>query len=376
MGERDELGRRGVELLLEEASRLYHEARYVEALRAAERAVEGARGLGDLGLEIKAIREEARPLNMLGDSGATLARLSWILGIVGDPARRAEVEQAGVEWEIAGAYGMWVDAALFVTEVPTQRLFAVLDAGEAYVRSIGRPGWRAGLVFYRARILDQLGRTEEAIGAAEEGLSLQLRDGSGPGPTLATHRLMLGNLLRMAERYDNAGAQYQAAIDDPQTSTFGRMGGLEGLSRCMLATGDISAARLHASRAVRLAEGMGDEALATPLEVLIEACRASGDLPAAREASERKLQGARRLGSVVRLYFALRRAGDVALDEKDAARARALIDEAEPHAEALDRQRGRTMFTDEIQRYRARLAELGPAGGAAEPGSNTPAGQG
>jgi hypothetical protein len=98
-----------------------------------------------------------------------------------------------------------------------------------------------------------------------------------------------------------------------------------------------------------------------PLEALIEACRAAGDLPAAGDAAERKLQGARRLGSADRLYFALRSAANVALDEKDAVRARALLDEAEPHAEALDRQRGLTEEQDAIQTRRARLAKLDPA---------------
>jgi hypothetical protein len=166
MGEGDKPGRRGVELLLEEADRLRGEARNTEALRAAEKAVEGARMLGELELEIKATREEAGALSMLGQSGAALARLSWILGIAGDPARRAEVEQAGVEWQVADAYVSWVEAARYLTEVPTQQLFAVLDAGDAYLRGIGRPGWRAGLVHQRARILANLGRIEESIGAA------------------------------------------------------------------------------------------------------------------------------------------------------------------------------------------------------------------
>jgi hypothetical protein len=152
--ERDKAGRGGgggVELLVQEAGRLNGEARFAEALRAAEKAVEGARGLGDLGLEVKAIRQEADALRMLGDDGAALARLSWILGIAGDPVRRSEVEQSGVTWEIASAYWTWVNAARFRTEVPTQRLFAVLDAGEAYVRSIGRPEWRGG-DFGRGRV--------------------------------------------------------------------------------------------------------------------------------------------------------------------------------------------------------------------------------
>jgi hypothetical protein len=70
------------------------------------------------------------------------------------------------------------------------------------------------------------------------------------------------------------------------------------------------------------------------------------------------MAGARRLGSGYRLYYALRSAADVALDERDAARARALIDEAQPHAEAIDRSRGTTELRDDLQRRRDRLTEI------------------
>jgi tetratricopeptide (TPR) repeat protein len=349
-----------VELLLREADHLIKEGRYAEALKAAEKAVEGASGK-DLRLEVRALRHEANALRMLGQGGSALARLGKILAIGGDSSRWREIERAGVEWEIADAYMSSVMTGMFLAEVPTEKLFVVLDAGEAYVRGIGRAEWRAGFLCERASLLARRGRLEEAIGVAEEGLSLKLRDGSGPGATRATHRWALGDLLYQVERYDDARAHFQAALDDPEAIANDHVAAQGGLAHCAFAAGDAALARMHAGEGVRLAEGMGDEALTAALEVFIWACRAAGDLAAAREAVERMLQGARRLGSTIRLYYALRNAADVALDEKDATRARTLIDEAEPHAEALDRQRGSTMFRDEIQRRRARLAELGPA---------------
>src|SRR5271170_1289764 len=56
----------------------------------------------------------ARELLKYGDRGAALARLSWILGIAGEPARRSEIERAGVAWHIADAYGTWVETARFL----------------------------------------------------------------------------------------------------------------------------------------------------------------------------------------------------------------------------------------------------------------------
>src|SRR4051812_32791443 len=112
-------GRWGVELLLEEARQLRVEGRYADALRVAEKGVEGARALGDIGLEIQAVIGEANTLSMLGDKAAALARLSWIIGVAADCTRRAEIERAAVVWGIAGAYQMWTTAARFLPDMPT-----------------------------------------------------------------------------------------------------------------------------------------------------------------------------------------------------------------------------------------------------------------
>ena len=62
----------------------------------------------------------------------------------------------------------------------------------------------------------------------------------------------------------------------------------------------------HAARAVQLAEGMGDNALCSALELQIAALRVAGDLGAARQAAARHLDAARRLADAYGLYFALR----------------------------------------------------------------------
>jgi tetratricopeptide (TPR) repeat protein len=354
----DEPGKWGVELLLKEADELYADGRAAEALRAAQRGTEGARELGDLGLEIKTAWEEARDLRRLGDHAAALSRLTWILGVAADPSLRVELERAGVTPHVAAAYGEWAHAARFLPAIPLERLLAVLDAGEAYVRSVGRPGWRAGLLLARAGILDHMGRRDDALGIAEEGLSLKLRNGRQPGATEATYRWALGDLLRQANRPEDGRMHYQAVLDDSESASFDRLVAMKGLARCTLAQGDASNAKKLEEEAVRLASGMGDGAAAGPLEVLIEVCRSAGDLRAAQEVAECALQGARRLKNPHYLYHALRNAANVALDENDPVQARALLDEAEQCAEALDRQAARTVFRPEIQAGRARLAKL------------------
>ncbi|WP_236644684.1 hypothetical protein [Sorangium cellulosum] len=353
----DEMERRAIRLLIEEASACYREDRYDGALAVARRALDAAEGRRDLELEIKSRTACARALYMLGDKKAALKESASILALAEDPGRRAEMERADVAWDVANAYRMCAEAGRFLTATPIADLFAALDAGEAYVRRIGRPGWRAGFLKVRSDLLAALGRVEEAIGFAEEGLALMQRDGSGPGPTLACHRWSLGGLLRQQQRFEEAAVHYQAALDAPASSPYDRKVAIQGLARCALARGDAAAGLRHAREAVRLAEGMGDDNLAPALEVLVDAHIAAEDWPSARSAADRMLERARRLRNENRLYFALRAAADVVLGAGDTGRARALLDEAAPLAEALDRQRGGTTgFRDEIEARRKRLA--------------------
>jgi hypothetical protein len=61
----DKARRSSVEWLLKDASELYQEGRFADALQAAEKASEGAKVLGDLGLEIEAVTRQANYLCML-----------------------------------------------------------------------------------------------------------------------------------------------------------------------------------------------------------------------------------------------------------------------------------------------------------------------
>lgn len=266
---------------------------------------------------------------------------------------------------VVTAFSAWTNSAIFLPAIQVDRLFEVLDAGERFVRGIGKPTWRAGLLRMRAKVLQQLGRVNEAIGFAEEGLALELRDRAAPGTTLGTHRWGLGDLLRDVNRFDEARRLYQAVLDDAECSPYGRFAALGGLVRCCLAASDGAGAHRYAGEAVRLAELMGDNALSLALEALTDACLALDDVTAARAASERHVEVTRRLGVVERLFSAFARAAQVALAEKDAARAHTFLAEAQPHAEALDRARHRNVYRAELDKLRARLTalEAGPSPG-------------
>lgn len=358
--------RGGLQELVELAQRCCRERRYSEAVKAAEEVL--AEGCSELPLEfvVKAMLVWADALGATGDAAAPQG-YSWVVEAVQDPARREALEGAGLEWEITEAHVSLVHATGFcVPHLYTADLLRVLDAGEAYVRRIGRPGWRAELLRVRATLLRDLMRPHEAIAPAEEALALRLGDASGPGPTLATYRRDLGMCLLSAVRYPEAALAFQAVLDDPASLPLDRSYAEEGLACCALETGDVAGAVRHAEEAVRFADEMrstpprlrDDLRLKVALNTLIQAHRAAGDLRAIHMAAERKVEVARRRRRDDSLYEALRAAADAALDAGDAARARALLAEAEPLAAALDPDRGRTGLHEEMAERRRRLAAL------------------
>ncbi len=343
-----------INLLLHQAWHLQESGQYGRALDTARTAREAARQVADPGAEIRAAGIIAICLQLGGDHGAAYAQYTEILGVSRDPARESAVEQADVQKVITMAYIRSVDTALYLPDVPVAPLMEVLDAGDAYVRTIGKPEWRAGLLLKRARVLDELGRLDEALTAAEEALQLEIEHGSAPGATLAAHRLTFGGLLREASRYGDAARQYDAVLNGRRGTLADHVGAHVGLARCHLATNNPRNAHDRARHAIYLAESAGDELLSLALHAYADVSLALEDVARARAASDRALECARRLRNTYRLYFAVRNAAKVALAENDVARARALLDEASPHAEAFDRARGRTTQQDLISSLRAR----------------------
>lgn len=342
-----------INLLLRQAWHLQESGQYGRALDTAGVAREAARQVADLGAEIRAAGIIAISLQLGGDHGAAYAQYTEILGVSRDPAREAAIEQADVQKVLTMAYIRSVDTALYLPDIAVAPLMDVLDAGDAYVRTIGKPEWRAGLLLKRARVLEALGRLDEALIAAEEALQLEIEHGSAPGATLAAHRLTFGGLLREASRYGDAARQYEAVLNGRLSTPADHVGAHVGLARCHLATSDPRAAHGRARHALYLAERMGDELLSLAFHACADVCLALEDVAGARAASDRALECARRLRNTYRLYFAVRNAAKVALAENDVARARALIDEAGPHAEAFDRARGRTTQQDLMSSLRA-----------------------
>lgn len=349
--------RRSIELLIEEAKALSRDGQYTDALRAAERAASAAQELGELGLEIRAVLEEADAHRVLGDKGTSVARFTWVLAMVEDRTLWSELERAGVTPQITRAYMDWVDSALFVPEIPSAQIFDVLAAGEGYVQAIGRPEWRSGILYSRSLALRAEGRSEEAVAPAKEAVVLKQRHPDAPGYPLATYRRSLADLLYRLDRVEEAEAHYQEVPSDPECPSFDNFLAHKGLAQCALRQGDPRLARREAEEALRFAQSIDDSLVGPALEILVLACRRLRDLPAARAAAEQHVAAGRVLGKV-RLYAGLRDALDVALDERRFREAQAYLGEVMPLAQALDRKDNMNDFSASIEDRRVRLARL------------------
>ncbi len=353
----DPRGRAAVQLLIDEAWSLHRDDRYPDALRAAEQALRAAEELGDEAMVVKTSVVEAVMCGMLGDHARALARYTRVIATSRDPVRSSALAAAGVDWYVAKAWFNWVDSARFLPEVSATDLLGVLEEAEAWLAATGHRPWRSATCHLRARVLDHMGRTKEALAHAEEGLSLQLAHPVSPGYTLATHRCTVGHLLWRLGRHDEAGPHYRNVLDDPGSDDHGRKVAEQGLSRCATGAGDHDTAARHARRAVELAEAMGDDALTGALDALTDALIAAGDVTAASAVATRRLDAARRVGGEYGLYFALRGSFDVALRQGELQTAADLLAEARPLAAAIDRSRANHAKADEIAKREGRLAE-------------------
>jgi tetratricopeptide (TPR) repeat protein len=354
----EDLGVRAAGLLVDEAWSAHRAGRYQQALAAAGRAVEAAGALDDLVLLVRALQAQGAALQQTGDYAAALARYTRILGLAEDRATSSRLDHLQAAEAIADAYWGWVESARYVSGIPVRDLFGVLDAADRWLTATGHRDWRAGTLLQRALTHGWLGEGEAAVTAAEEALAVATQHPDAPGYTLNSYRFQLGDVLEGAGRATEAVPHYQAILDDPDATPWGRYSAHQGLARCALAAGDPATGRREARSAVLMAEPLGDNALCTSLEVLAEACRADGDLDAAWQAAGRFLEAAGRIGGHLRPYFAVRMAVDVVLDRADLAAARRLLDELDEHAAALGADSGRTAYASETTRRRQRLADL------------------
>ena len=352
--------RRDIEFLVATAGSLYDEGRYAESRRAAEQASAALAGTDDPGMTVRALFREAEALRMLGESENALARYGRLLELAYDPRinKPLSLSMADVTWYIAVAFIGWAQCARYVPGMKLDRLDEGIDAGIAWMRAAGRAHWRAGLLLQRALLLYETDHAVAAVPVAEEALALADQHPDGPGPTLASYRRSLAEMLRAVGRHDDAAAQYRRVLADSRAHIHDRNASLTSLASCLLDLDQVADARRHADDAVAEAISLGDSALCDALAVRVRIYRHEGQFAEARATVERQLQAAERTGSDYYRYFAVRDAADVALDVGDRQSAGGYLDELEPLARNMDRSRGKTTFARQLSERRTRLAAL------------------
>lgn len=350
--------RRDIELLVATAGSLYDEGRYRESLRTAEQASAAVEGTDDPAMSVRALFREAEALRMLGESESALARYGRILELAYDPRinKPLSLSLADVTWYIAVAFMGWAQCARYVPGMKLERLDEGLDTGLAWLRSAGRSHWRAGLLLQRALLLYETDRAAQAVDVAEEALALAEQHADGPGPTLASYRRSLAEILRAVQRHEGAAEQYRKVLADSKAHIHDRNASLSSLASCLLDLDRVADARRHAEDAVTEAMSLGDSALCDALAVRVRVYRHEGQLSEARTTVQQQLAAAERSGSNYYRYFAVRDAADVAMDLADWEKAREYLDTLAPLATAMDRSRGGTTFAEQLTDRRARLA--------------------
>lgn len=355
--------RRDIELFVARSGSLHAEGRYTESLREAQKASKLLSAIDNPAMNVRALFREAEALRMLGESTDALTRYGRILEYAYDPRLRNPLRlglgnrKTDTTWHIAVAFMGWAQCARYVPGMNLQKLADGLDTGLAWLRSSGRSHWRAGLLLQRALLLYETGHTDQAVDVAEEALELAENHPDAPGPTLASYRRSLGDMLRAVERYEHAATQYRKVLDDTHAHVHDRNTSLHRLASCVLDTGDIERARQLANEAADEALSLGDSALCDALAVLVRVHRQAGALDEALDVVARQTQAAERTGNDYYRYFAIRDAADVALDRRALQRAKTLLDALLPLAAAMDRSRGGTTFALQLAARQRRLHE-------------------
>jgi tetratricopeptide (TPR) repeat protein len=194
-----------IELLIGEAKDLSDEARFHQALAAANRAVGATEPLDDPALLIRALAAEERPLRLTGNLTGAMSRSVRILALAEDPVTSHLLSDPTSVWTVGQAHTTLADAALWIDEIPIRRVLDMLDHAERWLKSVGHWDWRSGVLGARSGAYHRLGEYDKAIAAAEEAIAAY--SATAPGFLLSSLRLDL------ARRYDSRYVLYDATID-------------------------------------------------------------------------------------------------------------------------------------------------------------------
>ena len=300
--------RREVEHLDRLARDAHTEGQYATAERLLEQAVATARRLGDLPLLIKERFWLAVAQRMQGKYVQALATYTWLIGLASDPAAGGQVTDEGSLWYLANAFMDFVECGLFLPEMPVERLLRVLADGLQWVERIGKPAWAAGFRYLRGRLLNGQDDFQGARLELEAALALKRRHPDAPGYTLATHQLVLADVLitETIGAYAEAKALAEEVFAAAGSDRYDRRWAYKTLAYTHLALGAPEAALDAARECLALALAMESAgAVCTAYQLLGRLHCESGQMPEAMVAVAQEWRWARRDGRVESRHNAL-----------------------------------------------------------------------
>lgn len=343
---------------LAEVHRLEKAGRFADALAAVIPLAEAARARDDVLFAIDATMLESMLRTRCGDSATALARATWALGVACDPIHRATFESDGAAWKITMAFYAWCDTARSHADVSYEAVASVAEEAQRFLLATGRNTWRAGVLAEQAAVLVARERHADSVPLWREAAALKQRFPGAPG---MTHETILRDLGRAL---DHSGAVQEAAVvlrdllELPQLPLIDQLAAHCYLGHNALHRDAAEEAVRCADAALDVAEVLGERQMIPALGLAVDARLAAGDGAAARDAAERILEIALRIGSPIAQFNALQDNFEVAMHERDFAGAQTRLAELDARADALDRRVGSPEYRGRVEQRRARLLAI------------------
>ncbi|MBW4540409.1 MAG: tetratricopeptide repeat protein [Myxacorys chilensis ATA2-1-KO14] len=193
------------------------EFQYAKAERFCQRAAELAELLNDVSRLIRARFWLATMQRMQGKRKEALGVFTWLIEVAYDPVLSCNLTEDDL-WFVDGGFRNFVEVGRFLPEMRVVDLERVVDRGLAWLSSISRRNWEAGLRLQRGMLWKSQNRKEAALEEMEAALALRRRNVNGPGFMLEAHLWQTADLLQDLKKLGDATKYYQEVTQNCESN--------------------------------------------------------------------------------------------------------------------------------------------------------------